>query len=662
MSSDTSLIFNIVARDRASAALGRVKEKIDAASAAIGAAGAAALGVGLMTHMDVTAAGDKLATQLGLTEAESERIGGIAGSLYGNAYGDSMETVNMAVGSVMSSIKGMADASSADLETASAAALNFATAFDIDVQRAVQSVGTLLNTGLVEDSTEAFDIITAASQRVPAHLREDVLDASDEYGQFFASLGYDGEQAFSLLVDASEKGMFGIDKAGDAIKEFTIRSTDMSQASKDAYKAIGLNAHEMANDILTGGDDAQEATQKVIDGLLGIKDPAKQANTAIALFGTPLEDLNTAEIPAFLESLKGASGSMDDFSGSAKEMDKTLNDNTAVALETFKRKAMLALGEVAGKLAEFGIAHQQYVVPLGIGLGVLAGIILTVKAGMIVWATAQAVWNAATATATAIQWAYNAALAANPYTLIIIAIVALVAAIVAIATKTTWFQDIWKGMTKGISKAWDWVKEKISQGFNFIKNLFLNFSGPGLIIKHFGSIKNAVGNAMGWVQDKVGWGIGKAKGFIRGLKEMPGKVVGWFAGLGGDIGNAFKNGFKGAVNWIISAWNGFELSIPGFSLPGPLPDFGGMSIGTPDIPLLARGGMITRGGMAMVGERGPELLHLPRGAGVQPLTRGGGSSAHVVIELRSDDEATLQQLRRAVRVRGGNVQVVLGRG
>jgi hypothetical protein len=49
----------------------------------------------------------------------------------------------------------------------------------------------------------------------------------------------------------------------------------------------------------------------------------------------------------------------------------------------------------------------------------------------------------------------------------------------------------------------------------------------------------------------------------------------------------------------------------------------GRSFGVPQIPYLAKGGHILGAGWAMVGERGPEALHLGAGATVAPLTRGG---------------------------------------
>jgi phage-related minor tail protein len=322
-------------------------------AAAMGAAigGALAIGEGFSQALERGALSDRLAASLGLTEGKSAEVGKVAGNLFANAYGDSMETVNAAVGAVMTSIDGMATASSADLEALTGTALNFATTFDVDVNRATQIAGQLMRTGLAKDGTEAFDLLTAASQKVPAALREDVLDAADEYGTFFASLGYSGSEAFGTLVKGAEQGMYGIDKAGDAIKEFTIRATDMSASSTAAYDSIGLDAQTMANRILAGGDTAKGATQKIIDGLLKIKDPATQANTAIALFGTPLEDIGTAKVPEFLKSLSAAGGGLGDVSGAADRMGQTLNDNASTNMTQFMRTAQsLAVDFLGGQV------------------------------------------------------------------------------------------------------------------------------------------------------------------------------------------------------------------------------------------------------------------------------------------------------------------------
>jgi hypothetical protein len=103
----------------------------------------------------------------------------------------------------------------------------------------------------------------------------------------------------------------------------------------------------------------------------------------------------------------------------------------------------------------------------------------------------------------------------------------------------------------------------------------------------------------------------------------------------------------------------------------------------------AAGGM--RGGLTWVGEHEPELLDLPVGsrvwsgpdsrrkaaapwesmlntprrpaAGARTVAAPAGRPEPVVIELRSSgsdvDEFLIKMLRRAINVRGGNVQVVL---
>lgn len=74
------------------------------------------------------------------------------------------------------------------------------------------------------------------------------------------------------------------------------------------------------------------------------------------------------------------------------------------------------------------------------------------------------------------------------------------------------------------------------------------------------------------------------------------------------------------------------------------------------IPGMATGGYVTQPGMAMVGERGPELLHLPAGAQVTPLDRVSNASTtnsvtmHVTVNgasMSPDDLArALERLSR----------------
>jgi phage-related protein len=316
----------------------------------LGIAGAGvAIGAGFLSALESAALGDKLAAQLGLSADQSAVAGGVAGELYANAYGDSLATVNDAVGTVMTSIEGMRGASSADLEAVTANALNFATAMDVDVATAAQSAGLLVKTGLADSARDAFDLMTVTAQEAGPAMVEPIMEAANEYGTNFAAMGFSGEQAMALLVDASRGGEIALDKAGDAVKEFGIRATDLGDTgAQDALEAIGLNGEEMANRLLAGGDSAQDAFTQIVSGLQGIDDPAEQASQAVALFGTPLEDIGKDKIPAFLDSMSMAGGELEGVAGAADRMGATLNDNASTNLTSFTRGLQTAFVDILG--------------------------------------------------------------------------------------------------------------------------------------------------------------------------------------------------------------------------------------------------------------------------------------------------------------------------
>lgn len=308
---------------------------------------AAGVGKAFMGALDLDQANARVQAQLGLTESEAATSGRVAGELFSQNYGDSMAEVQASIGAVQSGIKGLRGASEADLQAASAAALGFSDVFEQDVETSVAAASQLINSGLAKDAVVAFDLMTAAAQQVGPGLVPDLQDAVTEYGQYFNQIGLSGKAGLETLVSASDRGVFGIDKAGDAIKEFTIRATDGSKASTDALEGLGLSATDMSNAILKGGSDAGLATREIVDGLLAIKDPTEQANTAIALFGTPLEDLGTKNIPRFLESIGGASNALGEVEGASKRAADTLYDTPLAQVQGMFRQVTAAVTGLA---------------------------------------------------------------------------------------------------------------------------------------------------------------------------------------------------------------------------------------------------------------------------------------------------------------------------
>ena len=432
--------------------------------ALVGAAGiGAALTNGIGESMSQARLTDKLAAQLDLTKPQAEMAGRIAGSLYSHAYGDSMESVNEAVGAVMSTIKGMSNASQGDIERVSGYAMNLASAFDIDVNDAVGAVGVLMNNGLAKDADSAFDQITLGMQKIPAGFRGELTDAVKEYSKHFEGLGLSGEQAISMLVKASDQGEIGIDKMGDAIKEFQIRSTDMSTSTKGAYEDLGLSTEEMTGKLLAGGDSAKEAFGQIINALLNVDDPARQSQDTLALFGTQMEDLGVDKIPDMLKAMDPAAGTLEGFGGAAEKMGDTLNDNAATRVEEFKRTLAQGWVEAVGGALEAFDKLKSAVAPVVDFLkstvdvwGPFAAGIGIVAAAVAVWAGWQSILNLAVGAFTGIM-----AVLTTPITWIIVALGLLVGAVIYAWQNFSWFHDavvaVWNGIVTVVQWAWETI-------------------------------------------------------------------------------------------------------------------------------------------------------------------------------------------------------------
>ena len=127
---------------------------------------------------------------------------------------------------------------------------------------------------------------------------------------------------------------------GDAFKEFSIRSTDGSTATADAFALMGADMGEYQQLLLQGGEVASAATFDIIKALEGIEDPAAQAEAAIALFGTPLEDLGATAVPEFLDSVQKMGDGFKDVEGTTAALGAELGDNLRTKLESLKRQGL----------------------------------------------------------------------------------------------------------------------------------------------------------------------------------------------------------------------------------------------------------------------------------------------------------------------------------
>ena len=155
-----------------------------------------------------------------------------------------------------------------------------------------------------------------------------------------------------------------------------------------------------------------------------------------------------------------------------------------------------------------------------------------------------------------------------------------------------------------------------------------------------------LGGALGKAFEILGDGISnaiKALGFI--LKAGK-KVWDFFGGIKEGISTAFnglkeiiEKPFKLAFNAIASLWNN-TLGKIGFEIPDWVPKIGGNKFSFPKIPALAKGGIVTKPTLALIGEAGAEA--------VIPLNKRNSVGGNMVFNITGaiDPEGTARQIQR----------------
>lgn len=167
-----------------------------------------------------------------------------------------------------------------------------------------------------------------------------------------------------------------------------------------------------------------------------------------------------------------------------------------------------------------------------------------------------------------------------------------------------------------------WAAEKIAWVFNWLYDILLGHSiVPDIVngtigwftrlINWFGGLRGRfAGMVSGWWSN-LGTIAGKATGWVRDKFDA---LVSWFKRLKmpsfSGMFDGIKNAFRSAINWVIRGWNGLSFSIPGFNPPGP-GSFPGVTIGTPNISLLAAGGLVNEATLAYIGEGNESEAVLP---------------------------------------------------
>lgn len=494
----------------------------------------------------------------------------------------------------------------------------------------------------------------------------DMAIALGQGGLAANSVGFSLQETAAALAAFSNAGLEGSD-AGTSLKTMLDRLQPATKSQAIAMTQLGAYSKKTGSAFVKSNGEFKSAAQIAEILHRGTKKlgEAERKRLITQAFGSDAQRAATIfakEGAAGLNKLKKATSDQ----GAAQKMANASMKGSGGALERMKgslETASLAIGQMMApavvfladnisKLANQFVAftpklqaaagfvkeHQTAFTALAATIATVVAItkvhtaVLAVQAagGLLPLLKATKLITTATKVYAAMQWLLNAALTANPIGIVIVAVAALIAIIVLVATKTNFFQTVWK-------KAWGGIKAAFWAVFGFIKShwktILAVLTGPiGLAV---------LAIAKNW--DRIKAGAAAVKDFVaskfREIGEKIGQLPGKIAGLGGKMLDAGKGLMRSLFEGIASAAKGVggfvadlvaaiksaingALNLP-FTIkgPGPLPDF--------TIPAFARGVQNFRGGVALVGERGPEIVNLPRGSDVIPNHRLASANSSV---------------------------------
>ena len=407
-------------------------------------------------------------------------------------------------------------------------------------------------------------------------------------------------------------------KSGPALQEFGFGLEEsagllgaLDKAGLDSEKTLGSMTKALG-EFAKDGKDPQEAlwgTIQQIDDLTRAGRDVEAIDLANSIFGAKGGAGFVAAVQAgkfeYDDFLQSIGASSDTISGVAEE-----TANFAEKWDQFKNRASLALEPIAtqvfdlmvpaleslaswidtasSKFQTFGEWVQRnndWLAPLGIGLGVVAGGLAAIAVqqsivaagGLVKWLQAMV---ASTKAATAVQAAFNVVVAANPIALAVTAIAALTAGLAYFFTKTETGKAVWEAFTTAIANGWNWVVESVTAGWNLLRdNVFTPLGAVvdlyrerwqlafTLAVEAWNVFTGALSAGWEWIKaavfDAFVWYIGRVQ---QNWEIVTGALSAAWQGFASGIAWAWENVIKPAWNALAGAamWLWKSVLVPAF--------------------------------------------------------------------------------------------------
>ena len=472
--------------------------------------------------------------------------------------------------------------------------------------------------------------------------------------------------AGGLLVAGAAAVKFARNAADDeaAARRMAIALHNTTGATKQQVAAVEDWISVQGKQLGISDDQLRPAMEKLVTATHDVSKAQSLASLAMDISAGTGKSLEVVSM-ALAKAQNGNVASLGRLGLKVKDADgktKSLHDVTKDLAATYAGQASAAAESTAGKQQRLTVALDEAGETIGYKLipfmlklteagtaalgwmtshGKLVAIIAGAFAGLVtvVWSI-----NAAVRAYTAVQMALNAVMSANPIGLVVLAVAALVAGFIIAYKKSETFRSIVDGAMRGVATALDFVKDH----WRLLIALILGPFGIaiGLVIDHFGAIKDAARTAIRFV-------VNIFLGMVGAIIDGAAKAFGWVPGLGGKLKDAAKefDRFRDKVNAALDGIHSLKVIHLDVKVTGSTNATVGEAAAAPKKGSSAVGTRFWAGGVSLVGERGPELAFLPRGTSVatagessRMLSGGsGGDLGTVRLVLQSEDGKTLEQ-------------------
>ena len=681
-----------------------------AAGIATAAAGAAVAvgGAAINVATDVDSAMNSFASATGTAVDELAQYEDAMLNIYNNNFGESFEDI---AGSMTQIKQIMGEGMGAEeLEEMTTNALMLRDTFEFDVAESVKAANSMMDMFGVTGE-EAYNLIAQGAQN-GLNQNGDLMDVINEYSVHFSQLGIDAQGMFKMLSAGAASGTFSVDKLGDAVKEFGIRAKDGSDSSRAAFEYLGYDADELFKTFNEGGEDAAAMTQIIMDELASMPDGVEKTTAGVALFGTMWEDMGAEAIGA----LSGFGSELDYTKDALAEINEIRYDDLGSMLEGLGRNLetlLLPLGNALIPLIMQVVQLIQDNMPLIEGLIAQVTPIITQlfeallpplmdlvasflpQIADIVNAVLPMLISFLAALMPVVMQIIEAVLPVliNLFNMLMPPLMQIVDAIMPlliqlISALLPFLQPIIDLLVPiidacmmlitpllellqivlpplieimtflidvtlvGLQNAFDTMATHVGNVVNVAVTAVKN---------HIEILKNIFVNIIDFIKN-VFTGNWKAafenvKNILSSIFESMVNVVKAPINVIIGIINGLTSGIAAGINGVIGALNKLQIDVPDWVTELTGVETFGFNLSTvsaPQIPYLEDGGDITKGGKAVVGEAGAELIDLPQGARVTPLTNNSDPIGYKAMASKLD---TMIALLSAILDKEGVVHI-----